>query len=185
LAVAHQILYLFIIDKKSGGSAMNSRDFNLDCTPSPGTIQEITHNKVNSSNDSLIQKGTCTAKVLVIGDESCLFKHFISILTSANFALNKASSFDQALDMLPLVKPDLIILEKTQTDCLKICRRLRAVYSDYIVIIGRDDGDSDWEQAVASGADYYLRMSDSDAVFLARVKAIVRQSRKKTTNLAS
>jgi DNA-binding response OmpR family regulator len=100
----------------------------------------------------------------------------VSSLTKEGFRVTAYSDHLEALLRLDELKPDLIILgEGLPVDSFEACRQLRQALNIPILMVGKLSRAEGWVEAVAAGADLYLRTPINYSELVARMKSILRR----------
>jgi two-component system alkaline phosphatase synthesis response regulator PhoP len=121
--------------------------------------------------------------ILVVDDEANIIELAALYLEQDGFRVRSAMDGDQALDMIARQPPALMVLDLMlpEVDGWEVCRRVRAgkVASDLpiIMLTARDD-DVDKVVGLELGADDYLTKPFNPRELVARVKAILRRTRR-------
>jgi two-component system sensor histidine kinase/response regulator len=102
------------------------------------------------------------------------------ILAGAGFRVQEAGSGQEALDLLELYRPDLVLLDVHLPDIhgLEVCRRIREATRDLSVMIlqisASATSPSHAKAALDAGADAYLTEPVDPDVLVATVRAMLR-----------
>ncbi len=121
--------------------------------------------------------------ILVVDDEANIIELAALYLEQEGFRVRSATDGTQALDMIASQPPALMVLDLMLpgVDGWEVCRRVRAgkVASDLpiIMLTARDD-DVDKIVGLELGADDYLTKPFNPRELVARVKAILRRTRR-------
>jgi len=125
--------------------------------------------------------GRMQARVLVVDDEPALVEVVTYNLRLAGFETVVAEDGHEALRQAETAKPDLVLLDLMLPglDGLTVCRALRSRYPDLPVIILTARGDEpDRVLGLELGADDYISKPFSPRELVARVRAVLRRSRR-------
>jgi len=122
-------------------------------------------------------------KVLIIVDEPSLNEELTSVLEGAGFSVASIPDYSKAFLELYELKPDLVILDEVlpARDGIEACSELYGIFGIPVILLGKDPSAEIWKRAVDAGADFYLRKPFSKLVLVARVKAIFRRCKGKTS----
>ncbi|AXK32909.1 DNA-binding response regulator [Streptomyces armeniacus] len=123
------------------------------------------------------------ATVLVVEDEPSIADILQITLRFHGFAVAHAASCEQALALARELRPDLLLLDVMLPDGngWQICRELRAERDDLAVVFltARDSGGDVVGGLALGGDDYITKPFNVDEV-LARVRAVLRRTRRAT-----
>lgn len=118
-------------------------------------------------------------KVILIVDDDELIREFIfSVLEQNGFVVYEAASGEEALESLPVIKPELVLLDikLPGLDVFEICRILRSKYPDMgVIMLTAYCEKADIVRGLELGADDYIVKPFDASVILARVKAVLRR----------
>jgi two-component system KDP operon response regulator KdpE len=116
-------------------------------------------------------------RVLVCDDEQQILRALRVILRDAGFEALPASTFQEALDVAAVSRPDagIIDLVLPDGDGVELCRRLRE-WTEMPVIVLSAVGDEDAKvRALAAGADDYVTKPFGPRELVARLEANLRR----------
>ena len=118
--------------------------------------------------------------VLVIDDEAEIVDLLRDFLEADGFAVAAASDGAEALIALDRTKVDCVILDVMMPGAsgFDVCRRIREASEVPILFLSARDGDSDKIRGLGLGGDDYVVKSATPAEVVARVKAVLRRSRR-------
>ena len=116
-------------------------------------------------------------KVLIIEGDSFLSLQLTDILVEGGFIVSRASSYREALDKLYDFDPHIIVTNEFLPDKDGVAASRHIVKSLEIptILVGNDYTDDAWRKLSESYAANYIRLPIVPAVFIARVKAILRR----------
>jgi len=117
-------------------------------------------------------------KVLVVDDDAILRK-FISInLTARGYIVQEASNGKEAIEMVDVQPPDLIILDigLPKMDGFEVCKLIRETHTTPVIMLSAKQEVADKTRCFDLGADAYMIKPFSLREFLARIEAILRRS---------
>lgn len=120
-----------------------------------------------------------TARVLVVDDLPQNVKLLEAKLTAEYFNVLTASSGQEALKIVDIARPDIILLDVMMPDMdgFEVCRRIKAdAKSSHIpvVMVTALDQTSDRVKGLEAGADDFLTKPVDDLALFARVRSLVR-----------
>ena len=116
-------------------------------------------------------------RILAVDDENGIRRFVRASLKSEGYEVWEAASGREALEMVPAMRPDVIILDLglPDVDGLDVTRSLREWTQTPIIVLSVRDRDSDKITALDAGADDYLTKPFSPGELLARLRAILRR----------
>ena len=120
------------------------------------------------------------ATILVVEDEPRLVRLIESILRTADYRVLTAGTGADALEMVALEAPDLILLDLLlpgDIDGFDVCRRVREFSDVPIIMLTARTQETDKLRGFELGADDYVTKPFSAKELLARVQAVLRRSR--------
>jgi DNA-binding response OmpR family regulator len=120
------------------------------------------------------------SKVLLVDDENAITINLAPFLERAGFAISVASDGEEALQKIPTIKPDLIILDvlMPKVDGREVLRKLRQTNNWLPVILLTQVGESaERAMALEEGADDYLNKPFDPHELVARIRAVLRRAR--------
>jgi len=124
------------------------------------------------------------AKILVVDDEPKLVRLVREVLTATGYEVVSVSKGEQAIEAAALEQPDLILLDivlADRTDGFEVARRLRKFTDTPIVMLTAKAREADVLKGFEVGADDYLTKPFSSKELLARVRAVLKRSRRDET----
>ena len=118
--------------------------------------------------------------VLVVDDEVEIVELLRDFLEADGFAVAAASDGAEALTTLDRTRVDCVILDVMMPGAsgFDVCRRIREASEVPILFLSARDGDSDKIRGLGLGGDDYVVKSATPAEVVARVKAVLRRSRR-------
>ena len=122
-----------------------------------------------------------TDKILVVEDQPRVVRLVSEILRAVGYEVLVAGDGKQALEMVSVEQPDLVLLDVLlpgDMDGYKICRRLREFSSVPIIMLTAKARDADVLTGFDAGADDYLTKPFNAKELIARVKAVLRRSQR-------
>ena len=119
-----------------------------------------------------------SAKILVVDDEPQIRRVLRTTLTSQGYAVNEAKSGDEALDLIRMERPDLILLDVNMPgrSGLETCREIRSGSDIPIIMLTVRNTERDKVQALDAGADDYVVKPFGSDELMARIRAALRRA---------
>lgn len=120
-------------------------------------------------------------KVLTVEDESSIRSFIVTNLKRNNFTAIEAETGKEALRMVELEKPEIILLDimLPDMDGFEICKKVSKDHPDISIIMLTARGqDLDKIKGLELGADDYIIKPFNPMELIARIKAIIRRSNK-------
>ena len=120
--------------------------------------------------------------VLIIGGESDFGEEMSTYLTGAGYEVTLAYNYVSSRMIIEDLVPDIIILDEAHQngmDSFMACKHLNDDYGIPVIVVGKGPKGRMWKQAVAAGADYYIKKPFSYKVLAAVMKAILRRYKNK------
>lgn len=120
-------------------------------------------------------------RLLMIEDDARLAQMVREYLGGSGFDVTHAADGEDGLSQLPLVQPDLVILDLMMPgiDGLEVCRRIRALNTDQarlpVLMLTAKGDPMDRIIGLELGADDYLPKPFEPRELLARVRAVLRR----------
>lgn len=117
--------------------------------------------------------------ILLVEDDLRLAELVSRYLESNGFSVAVASRGDEVAGTVEREPPDLVILDLglPGEDGFTVCRQLRLMYANPILILTARDSDIDHVLGLELGADDYVVKPVEPRVLLARIGALLRRSR--------
>jgi two-component system, OmpR family, KDP operon response regulator KdpE len=121
-----------------------------------------------------------SVRVLVVDDEHGIRKFLRTSLITQGYELFEAATGREALQAVPVNRPDVIVLDLglPDLDGIDVTRTLREWTAIPIVILSVRDQESDKIAALDAGADDYLTKPFGVGELLARIRAALRRTSK-------
>ena len=116
--------------------------------------------------------------VLVVDDEPPLRSVLQTSLSARGFAVEEASSGEQALEIIPQRSFDIVLLDINMPGMggLEACHRIRTLAPHLgIVMVTVRDAESDIVRALDAGADDYITKPFRFGELVARLRAVLRR----------
>lgn len=120
-------------------------------------------------------------KILVVDDEPRLVRLVTEILKAVGFQVIAAASGERALETVALEQPDLMLLDivlSAGIDGYETCRRLREFSDLPVIMLTAKAQEADLLRGFEAGADDYLTKPFSAKELVARVRAVLKRSRR-------
>ena len=117
-------------------------------------------------------------RVLVIDDEQGIRRFLRTCLTAQGYEIFEAATGQEGLQLVPISRPDLIILDLglPDLDGVDVTRALREWTQTPILILSVRQQESDKVAALDAGADDYLTKPFGVGELLARIRAALRRT---------
>ncbi len=118
------------------------------------------------------------ARILIVDDEVEIRRALQRNLQAHGFEVITAESGEEALDMLTLHRPELILLDLGLPDMsgLEVCKRIRTYSHVPIIILSVKDAERDKVRALDAGADDYVSKPFGVDEVLARIRVALRHA---------
>jgi DNA-binding response OmpR family regulator len=119
-------------------------------------------------------------RALVVDDEAALTDVVASYLKRESFEISVAHDGESALTLAREVDPDVVILDigLPGVDGIEVCRQLRVFSDAYVIMLTARDSELDTIVGLSVGADDYVTKPFSPRELVARVRAVLRRSRR-------
>jgi two-component system, OmpR family, KDP operon response regulator KdpE len=116
-------------------------------------------------------------RVLVVDDEQAIRRLLRASLTAHGYIFAEASTGEQALQAVPAVRPDLILMDLSlpDVDGTEVTRLLREWTQTPIIVLSVREGEADKIAALDAGADDYVTKPFFSGELLARIRAVFRR----------
>ena len=118
-------------------------------------------------------------KILVVDDEPKLVHLVREVLTAIGYKVLSTGSGEQAIEMIALEQPDLILLDivlSKEIDGYEVAKRVREFSEVPIIMLTAKARESDLLRGFSAGADDYLTKPFNSKELLARVRALLKRS---------
>jgi DNA-binding response OmpR family regulator len=121
-------------------------------------------------------------KILVVEDEQAIASFVAAYLRKDGFTVQMTASGREALALVGLDAPSLVVLDLMLPDLdgIEVCRRIRETSTLPVLMLTARDDDLDKIAGLEVGADDYLTKPFNPRELVARVRAILRRSAGKT-----
>ena len=120
-------------------------------------------------------------KILVVDDEPKLVRLVREVLTATGCQVSAASSGKAAIELAAIEQPDLVLLDillPPGPDGYAVCRRIREFSDIPVIMLTAKAQEADMLHGFDAGADDYLTKPFSAKELVARVKAVLRRTRR-------
>jgi two-component system KDP operon response regulator KdpE len=117
-------------------------------------------------------------RVLVVDDEPAIRRFLNTSLSAHGYAVFEAVTGEDALQSVPAVRPDLVILDLGLPGIsgVDVARSMREWTQTPIIVLSVREEESDKIDALDAGADAYLTKPFSVGELLARIRAALRRA---------
>ena len=121
-------------------------------------------------------------RILIIDTESYLGEELGPALAEAGFSVARVSNYPEAISILVMLKPDMIILNQTSEESLEECHQLHTISCLPVILVGEDYSCDIWKEALFEAeAESYVRKPFCTEELIARMKAMLRRYRGEST----
>jgi two-component system OmpR family response regulator len=117
--------------------------------------------------------------LLVVDDEENLRSMLAAALQHSQFTVTTAGNGREALELIPVARPDLVLLDVMMPDLdgFEVCRRLRAAGDRTpVLFLTARDATEDKVRGLTLGGDDYLQKPFSLEELVARAHAVLRRT---------
>jgi DNA-binding response OmpR family regulator len=117
-------------------------------------------------------------RIMLVDTDHDMLNFLNVTLEQEGFDTIVVADTDAATGLLETVNPDLVILDSVspERDNMEILNEMRKRSRVPIIMLSADSGAEKMREALAHGADDYIRMPFSVKPFLARVRAKLRRN---------
>lgn len=121
--------------------------------------------------------------ILFVEDDASLRKSYAYILEKAGFAVSRAHSGEEAVDMARRIQPHLLLLDLVLPgiDGFEVCRRLQndpRLEGMFIIMLTGKSMEEEIIRGLELYADDYITKPIEPPLLLARIRAVLRRTRK-------
>ena len=119
--------------------------------------------------------------ILVVDDEPRVVRLVREVLSAMGYQVISASSGKTAIEVVALEQPDLVLLDillPVGPDGYEVCRRIREFSSVPIIMLTAMAQEANMLQGFDVGADDYLTKPFAAKELVARVKAVLRRTKR-------
>jgi len=133
-----------------------------------------------NSSERDIKSTAPIARVLLVEDDIKLSRLVQEFLQRHGFDVSIEERGDRAIGRIAQEVPDLVILDimLPGMDGLEVCKRVRSTYQYPILMLTARGDENDELLGLESGADDYMSKPVSPQLLLARIKTLLRRSRR-------
>jgi DNA-binding response OmpR family regulator len=120
------------------------------------------------------------ARILLVDDEPKLVRLVREILTATGYEVITTGKGEQAISLVALEQPDLVVLDIMLSDDIdgyEVSRRIREFSDVPIIMLTAKVQESDLLRGFKTGADDYLTKPFSSKELLVRIQAILKRVR--------
>ena len=119
-----------------------------------------------------------STRVLIVDDEQAIRRYLRASLGAHGYELSEASTGREALEMVPIARPDMMILDLglPDLDGVDVTRSLREWSQIPIIILSVRFQESDKVAALDAGADDYITKPFGASELLARIRVALRHA---------
>jgi len=119
-------------------------------------------------------------RILVVDDDPRLCRLVREVLNAAGYEILTSSGGQQAIEVLALEQPDLVLLDiiLKDMDGYQVARRMREFSDAPIIMLTARITESDKLTGFEAGADDYITKPFNSKELLARVRAVLKRSQK-------
>jgi len=119
-----------------------------------------------------------SARVLVVDDEQAIRRYLRASMGAHGYDIVEAATGLEALDLVPIARPDLMILDLglPDLDGVDVTRSLREWTSMPILVLSVRNQESDKIAALDAGADDYITKPFGAGELLARIRVALRHA---------
>jgi DNA-binding response OmpR family regulator len=116
-------------------------------------------------------------RILIVDDDELMRRSLAFNLEQAGFEANTAANAEDALELVALAAPDLVILDigLPGMDGLDALRRIRGQYGTPVIFLTARRRELDEVVGLELGADDYVTKPFDVDVLIARIKAVLRR----------
>lgn len=122
-----------------------------------------------------------TEKILIVDDEPRVVQLVTTVMRAVGYQVVAAGSGEQAIEMVALERPDLVLLDirlPCGLDGYEVCRRIREFSEVPVIMLTAKAQETDLLHGFDVGADDYLTKPFSSKELVARVRAVLRRSQR-------
>lgn len=122
-------------------------------------------------------------RILIVEDQADIRRLIRWALEDSDYMLHEAASGELALQLLPVLTPDLVLLDVMMpgsADGYEVCRQIRAnpaLTKTRVMMLTAQARSSDQDKAIAAGADAFLAKPFSPAKLIELVEELLGKAR--------
>jgi DNA-binding response OmpR family regulator len=124
-------------------------------------------------------------RILIVDDDDLLRRSLAFNLEQAGFEINTAASAEDALEIVAIASPDLVILDigLPRMDGLDALRQIKGQFEMPVIFLTARRRELDEVVGLELGADDYVTKPFDVDVLIARIKAVLRRGGKPSQSL--
>lgn len=120
-------------------------------------------------------------KILIVDDEPNIVISLEFLMAQNGYNVFIAKNGEQAIDLLPKIKPDLILLDvmlpnRSGFEILQILRKDNDTKSIKVILLTAKGRDQDITKGISLGADAYVTKPFSTRALVEKVKEVLNKS---------
>lgn len=122
-------------------------------------------------------------RILIVEDQADIRRLIRWALEDSDYMLHEAASGELALQLLPVLVPDVVLLDVMMpgsADGYEVCRQIRAnpaLAKTRVMMLTAQARTSDQEKAIAAGAHAFLAKPFSPSKLIELVESLLAQDR--------
>ncbi|HEV2062162.1 MAG TPA: response regulator transcription factor [Solirubrobacteraceae bacterium] len=126
-------------------------------------------------------------RILLVEDEDSIAQPFAKLLAREGFSPVRARTAAEALESARTTEPDLVVLDLAlpDGDGRDLCRTLRAAGDVPVIMLTARGTETDRIVGLELGADDYVVKPFSAAEVIARIRAVLRRTRRESAGVPS
>ncbi len=137
---------------------------------------------MESSNPIFIRRADHGARILVVDDDALARRSLRAMLERAHYQVETAEGGAEALELLSIFEPDLVLLDIRMpgVDGLETCRRIRAMPNGDllpIIFLTAEESQEVHAEAFRAKGDDFLRKPVLSAELIVRIRSLMRLKR--------
>jgi two-component system KDP operon response regulator KdpE len=146
---------------------------------SPDVAKSSPSRSVAGASAQVHRADALTGTVLVVEDEPTVADVLATTLRACGYTIEVAATGYEALDLVSLFEPDVVLLDLwlPDVDGIEVCRRLRRWFLNPILVVTAESDEDRKVAALDAGADDYLTKPFSMRELLARLRVALRHRR--------
>ncbi len=124
------------------------------------------------------------ARVLIVDDEHAILRFLRASLAAHGYGVFEAATGEEALQAIPTVRPDVVILDLglPDIDGVEVTKRLREWSATPVIVLSVRNDEGEKIRALDAGADDYLTKPFGVGELLARLRAALRHRTPESPN---
>jgi two-component system KDP operon response regulator KdpE len=123
-------------------------------------------------------------RILIVDDEPKLVRLVHEVLSAVGFEVLAARNGDQAIQMVALEQPDLVLLDILlvgEMDGYQVAQRIREFSNLPIIMLTAKVRETDMLRGFEAGVDDYIKKPFSSKELLARIRAVLNRAQTQVT----